>query len=409
MKVNLASRYLICFFVLAVQPAAFAQGDRFEAGYIITLTGDSLNGFILIQGKAGNSSSCGFKQSINSEVKTYSPYDLKAYGFGTERRYDSYGLSFDETTQNFFIKCLIKGKVSLYYFRERYFIDFGGGIKELVSTTTNTTRDGKSYSQQMPMYKGVLQKAMNDCPSIHENLKETALTKKHLDELFEVYHKCIGHPATFYNYGPGRIKVSIGIALTGQTTELEVQSDIVPVFTYFFNTETMTDFSLAPTFIAELYLSKSLGRFRVRTGLSYYTGNYDQYHEVTIGTRYDCQLQIDMARIELPVMLKYYPLKKVGFYVIAGLGFNATVKWQEKNTLIIPPSSIFSEHNFLENKSFFTNTMGGIGFDFPLMRRRIFIEGIYGKSQSVLTTVEQYQATSTGNLTSITFTTGIVF
>ncbi len=165
----------------------------------------------------------------------------------------------------------------------------------------------------------------------------------------------------------------------------------------------MTDFSLAPALIVEFYAPEGKGLFRVRTGLSYYTGNYHVYDPGSNGTP-DHQLTIDMARIELPVMLKYYPLK-AGLYISAGLGFNVSVKWNQKSMTIQPPMTIVSESSGLENNSFFTNPMAGLGYDFPIGKRKILIESIFGHSRFVLSS----SIDPVGKLNSITFTTGFVF
>jgi hypothetical protein len=294
---------VFCLSMLTQCPAS-AQADKFGAGYVITSKGDSLNGFILIQDQNFNSKTCRFKEPAESELKTYSPNEIKAYGIGTKKRYVAYTIKSGETNEKVFISCIVKGKASLFYFQERYFIDSGNGLQELVTSTTNVTRDGKVYSQPLPVYKGVLQAAMNDCPTIHENLKGTSLKKNDLTKLFEDYHKCIGQSATVYESGAGKIKAALGIALSGQSTGFDINSEGHPSYLYLDNNDPMTDFSLAPTFIAEFYAAEGKGKFRVRTGFSYYTGNYHLYDQGSPGAL-DHQLTIEMARFELPVILKY--------------------------------------------------------------------------------------------------------
>jgi hypothetical protein len=380
---------------------AYAQRGEFQAGYVITSAGDSIIG--LVGTKDASLNSIAFKETQGSETKSYSANDIKAYGVGTKMRYDAFTIESGESSIKAFVSCLVKGKVSLYYSQERYFLETGNGLQELVTTTTNVTRDGTVYSQELPKYKGVLQTAMNDCSTIHENLKGTALKENALVKLFVQYHKCIGHPAVVYESG-AKIKVSVGIALSGQSSAFDLRSGGNPSYIYLDDNDPMTDFAIAPTFIVELYAAEGKGRFRVRTGLSYFTANYHLYDQGIPGTL-DHSMTIDMARIELPLMLKYYPFRKVGLYATAGTGLNFSVKWEPTNVTIVPPATILSESNDLKNNSFFTNPMAGLGFDFPIGKRRIFIEGIYGQSKSVLAPTQN----PTSKLNSITFTTGFVF
>ncbi len=210
---------VICFSLLLIY-SAFGQADNFEAGYIITSKGDSLNGRILIQDQNFNSKTCTFKVASGNELNTYSPNDINAYGVGNKKRYVAYTIKSGETNEKIFIACLVQGKASLFYFQERYFVDSGNGLQELVTTTTTVNRDGKVYSQPLPVFKGVLQATMNDCSTIHENLKGTSLNKNDLTQLFGDYHKCIGQSAIVFESGAGKIKIALGMALSGQSMGL---------------------------------------------------------------------------------------------------------------------------------------------------------------------------------------------
>lgn len=254
------------------------------------------------------------------------------------------------------------------------------------------------------MYKGTLQKAMNDCPTIHENLKTISLKKSDLTKLFGQYHKCIGQAATVYDSGAGKIKVALGIALSGQWSGFDIKSGDNPTYIYLDNNEPMTYSTPAPTLIAEFYAPEGTGRFRIRTGVSYFVGNYHVYDVGNPGTP-DHSLTIDMSRIELPVTIKYYPIKRTGIYLQAGLGFNVSVKWEDKSQTIVPPITILSETSGLENNSFFTNPMAGVGFELPVRKAKLFIEGIIAQSKSVLSP----SGNPTSKLNSLTVSAGIIF
>jgi hypothetical protein len=408
MKFFPQARYITCcvitFLLVLLRNIVLAQADKFEPGYIITLQGDSVTGLVQINDVPVLPGTFTFKEAQGSGLKTYSSNEIKAYGIGTQKRYVAYSIQSGGTNDKVFLSNLVRGKVSLFYFDDRYFIDAGNGIQELTTSTTNVTRDSKVYSQELPVYKGVLQKEMNDCSTIHEKLKGTSLKTSDLIKLFKEYHTCIDQPATIYESGAGKIKVVVGLALTGQSTGLDIKSGGNASYIYLDNNDPMKDFTLAPTFIVEFYAPEGRGRFRIRTGVSYFMGNYHLYDQGSPGTL-DHELTIDMARIELPVMIKYYPIRNAGLYVAAGLGFNVSVKWEPKSATIVPPSTVISETGDLKNNSFFTNPMAGIGYDFPIGRRKLFIEGIFGQSKSVLASSQN----PTSKLNSITFTTGIVF
>ena len=121
MIVLLKARLTLCLiFLLSLQArSGFAQASKFEAGYIITQKGDSLNGYILIQDQTFNSRTCSFKEGTTSEIKTYSPSELSAYGIGEKKRYVVHTIKSGETSEKIFLSCLVKGKVSLFYSYER--------------------------------------------------------------------------------------------------------------------------------------------------------------------------------------------------------------------------------------------------------------------------------------------------
>lgn len=135
MRVILKVRYCafgVFVYMLLAYATAFGQRDKFEEGYIITLQGDSVYGRIAIQEAALSARTCVFKGQAN-EIKTYSPNEIKAYGIGVKKRYDAYSIKTGETNETVFLNNLVKGKVSLLYYQERYFVDSGNGAQELVT------------------------------------------------------------------------------------------------------------------------------------------------------------------------------------------------------------------------------------------------------------------------------------
>ena len=399
------SIFLSCVILFATYQNSLGQENNFLPGFVVTSNNDTIRGSIQFKDRSFNSDNCVFKEASNSNPKTYKPGEIKSYSIGNKGSFYSHGVSTDVQIRNVFLECIVSGKVSLYNFDDRYFMESKGRVQEIVVTKSTVKEGDKVYTMDLPVYKGILQTEMNDCPTIHQNISKTGFTKKELTQLFVDYHKCIGEDFTTYESEAGKIKVRFGLGVGVVASFFDLNSGGDPSFTYIDSKDPLQDVAVTPSLLMEFTVSGKKNKLRIRSGLSYYSNEYHIYDE-NPAANLGHSLTVEYARLEVPVLLKYYPLKSnQGLYALAGLGFNGIIQWEDKQVVTVPPLYILSETSSLENNKYFTNILTGLGFEFKITGKPLFAEASYGWGPLVLSRTNMPSAIITG----FTFSTGLLF
>lgn len=168
-----------------------AQTD-FRPGYIIIITGDTLYGDIDYRGDLLMSQLCKFKDK-GSIIKDYLPNDIAAFRFVDSKYY----VSRDVNGRRVFLEYLIKGKVNIYYLRDKngdhYYLE-----KEDVKLTEIPYNEGTKYVDDKRVFFettkhiGLLNYYMRDAPELQTQVQ--AMKKpdhQNLIKLAEDYHNAI--------------------------------------------------------------------------------------------------------------------------------------------------------------------------------------------------------------------------
>lgn len=168
-----------------------AQID-FKPGFIIKTSNDTLYGEIDYRGDLLMSKVCRFKYSDNS-IKEYYPNDIQAYKFIEGKYY----VSKDINGKKWFLECLIKGMLNIYYMRDNekdhYYLD-----KENVKLTEIPYDEGIKYiGYKQVHYKttkhiGLLNYYTQDAPDFQSKI-QSIKTPRHgnLIKLAEEYHNAV--------------------------------------------------------------------------------------------------------------------------------------------------------------------------------------------------------------------------
>jgi hypothetical protein len=382
-----------------------AQENDFFPGYVVTLNNDTLRGSIQIKDRVFNSDNCVFRDASNTVQKLYIPGEINSYSVGNKGKFRSYKVTTNTNKRDVFLECLVNGKVSLYHFDDRYFMEAKGKVQEMVVTKSTVTEGDKVFTRELPLYKGILQTEMNDCSTIHQNINKTGFSRKELTELFIDYHKCIGEDFTTFESDAGKINIRFGLSVAAIASSLDISSWGDPSFIYLDNEDPMRDISFTPSLLMEFTRSGKKNKVRIRSGLSYYSNQYELKDE-NPAANLNHELTIEYARIEVPVLLKYYPLKSnQGLYAIAGIGLNGIIQWEDREVVTVPPSYVLSDSSPLENSKYFTNILAGLGFEFRVGGRPFFAETSYAWGPLVLSSSKL----PTGTITGFTFSTGVLF
>src|SRR5688572_10428640 len=110
----------ILFLIISIP--SFSQKD-FRPGYILQ-NGDTIKGLVDYRSDQRNARICTFKASSESAVQTFKPTELSGFGFTKGQSYETQLVSReDNKTKAIFLKLLVKGTATLYFYKDSLDID----------------------------------------------------------------------------------------------------------------------------------------------------------------------------------------------------------------------------------------------------------------------------------------------
>ncbi|KAA9340976.1 porin family protein [Adhaeribacter soli] len=222
---------LLLFLCLSVSINVFAQKD-FRPGYIV-LNSDTVKGFVKYQGDKASVEKCVFKKSLEDQEKRYFPTELNGYGFESGKKFEALILPVNGGFQkSFFLNVLVKGKSSLYFYRDstdfdRYYLKTDSGLKELKQDIRyEKMKDGRKFKTVDNSYHKVLMEAFTTCPSILERVKKTNFKESALVGIVASFNTCTTPGTSFYVRTPVKSKLSWGPFVGVNSSNLKITGDI---------------------------------------------------------------------------------------------------------------------------------------------------------------------------------------
>jgi len=223
-NLKIATAFL-CAVLLSITQIS-AQFD-FQKGYIITLNGDTLNGFVKDQTFDQLSRQVVFKKSRKANSDTYLPAELKAYGFNDGDVFESFEIEYTSATRRGktkevslvrFLSKVVDGALVLYELTDKerpLFIKKGDGplmllcLREALVTTVydengapKTPESGRKYYDNNgnrlierdgafyrleDEYKTLLKEQVADCEKITVS-KKLPLKRRNIENLVNRYN-----------------------------------------------------------------------------------------------------------------------------------------------------------------------------------------------------------------------------
>lgn len=312
--------------LLFYQSFAFAQKD-FRKGYIIQGS-DTISGYVDYRGDSRSAQITLFKPTLKGNEQRYTPSDIAGYGFENENKmFDSKLVLLSDSAnaipEMLFLNALIKGKVSIYLYRDtnaqdHYFLQKDSLLIELTTQESRRTdpETGRTYGFTYKKYIGVLNVAFADCETLSASqINNVKLNQSSLISITDKYNKCAGHQSVVSEYHKKKPGITIGPALLYSYAKLEFSGDDIFSNTIFTNENHMGAGIFmnvtAPALSEKLSLQAELlyvpGKF---------TGNYSNRKP---GDIYVYDILFDLAYLKLPVQLRYtYPKGRVTPFINAG-------------------------------------------------------------------------------------------
>lgn len=186
----------ILLILLGISCSLTAYSQRnYQEGYVITLQGDTLRGWIDFRSDKLNSTICTFKPGPTGQEQEYQPKDIYGYRYLNDGKfYVSREIEINGTKKTVFLEFLLEGIENLYYYKEgnvRYYLleDMKGDFLYTSQEPEKliTTDRVSSYVKDMK-YIGVLKYHFKDYPEIVKMADQTQYTHESMIKLVKAYH-----------------------------------------------------------------------------------------------------------------------------------------------------------------------------------------------------------------------------
>lgn len=227
----LLSLTVILIGLLLLSTKSSAQ-TNVKPGYVITTSGDTLNGFIVIKNWEYNPTSIEFRNDKSIAGKIYSYNDIKE--FKTEKewytssvfkvevspRLDN-AINYDSTykiqTDTGFLQVLQKGIKSLFYYHKKnsevnLYIEADGKPELLLYKRFIRTTDFNIVVGELKDYKNQLEQYLDACPEVSALIEKALYSEIFLFSIFKTYNQKCGTKPSFTRPAD---KIKINFSLNG--------------------------------------------------------------------------------------------------------------------------------------------------------------------------------------------------
>lgn len=351
---------LFFFLGLFLTLSTFGQ-KNYLPGYVISLSGDSIHGFIDYRSFERNSNVILFKINSDEDIIRYSAADIKGFSVQDEV-YESAIIDVETNSVNLndpglnlindtaFVQTMFNGSKSLYYYmnkegKEQFYIKNDTSYDLLVFKKYYKNYDGHTVILENKKFLGQLFNYLKDCPSIQTKTESAEYSKKSLKKLFEYYYE-VTKANVYFQEKEKKISPEFGIISGLSITSLK--------FTGIYSPLGCTSYLPSNNFTSGVFLDVTLPKNRGRLSLnnelifrSYEVSGLSDYYSVDkYSTNYS---ELGFSYLKLNNMVRYkYPVGKCFIYLNAGI-FNG-LAISEKNYLKIERNYL-TEHTEDEVKA----------------------------------------------------------
>ena len=204
--VNTCMCLLLCLLFFNI---SYGQ-ENYVSGYVINTDGDTLRGLVEYGGWGGNPGEVYFKSNTNSNLQTFTPFDVAGFKaeneiyiggivdvettpvITTRLKYES---SLNIRTDTTFLQVLIRGDKNLYYYenadgKENFYIDGSEGPELLIYKKYLLLKDGRKLIRENNEYQVQLNQYLGECQAIQNELADLEYNEKKLTQLFLQFYDC---------------------------------------------------------------------------------------------------------------------------------------------------------------------------------------------------------------------------
>ena len=365
----------LLIFAITISNHLFSQ-KTILPGYIISLEGDTLKGYINYRNWEMSPEKISFWTNQDEEATDFNATEIKMFSVANDEfisaivKYDdaSYKIenlptnpNFNYQTDTLFLLTLVKGDKSLFYYndkneRRKLFIKTDSGYTWL-EYRKYLMKDEEGLTDLVTTSGFIIQLAhyLNDCNKLDQEISEAEYSREYLTQLFYSYYKCSGHSYEFIKKDNSLV-FKFGVLAGITLTTIRFQSEISkPLYEIDFSTSINATFGLK----AELFVPRNFNKWSVNNELlltNYVvTGYFEEY--INENKYSKSEVNLGFMHIRMSNMIRYYHSfgNLSGFFNIGlsnGIAVDRTdqIKTETKfySTLRTTEKELFGDTDFWE-------------------------------------------------------------
>lgn len=334
--------YSSCLFLLVIflccNTASYSQ-ENYKPGKILTLSGDTIKGFIDFRNWIQNPKKISFRKTLNDQLITYTPESILSFYVGDDiyesaivkldpNSYNQEDLTYSNTMNlkidTVFLQTMIKGEKSLYNHidnsgKENFFIKEGKEYELLVyQRYFKDVADQKKIIENKK-YIGQLSIYFQNCPTALAKLSSTKYEPKSLLNLFSYYYNCTNTAIGFKNETK---KISNEFGLIVGVTETQLSFGGSASLEYLKSGNFSKSYNFTAGLFYNLIFGNNQGKWSLNNELLYTSyktsGSYLNY--VNVNNYTNTNSTLGFSYIKMNNMLRFkFPIKNIFIFLNIGM------------------------------------------------------------------------------------------
>ncbi|MBL7737187.1 MAG: PorT family protein [Chitinophagaceae bacterium] len=317
---------------------------NFAPGYLISLQGDTLNGYINYKDWTAAPKQIVFRESLNGADAVYTALSIRSFWVdgkfyaGSIVQADrtptavselSYSPEYNFVADTVFLEGLMVGGKSLFYYRDKDGLDhfyiqkddgytlllFKKYLRDIPSQNINRAIvSDNTYISQLIEY-------LDGCPDLQDRIKNTDYGFNSLVDLFKRYYGC-RNLNVVHQRQKEKIKAAFGLLAGVSNTRLSFSSDMNSSFDYLTKASYPSSYSFTGGISLDLILPRNKGKWSINNDLLYSSfttnGNWEEYRSAESYTK--SETSFAFSHIKLMTMVRYrFDIGKAPLYINGGI------------------------------------------------------------------------------------------
>ncbi|MGX5688446.1 hypothetical protein [Arcticibacter tournemirensis] len=349
MKSLILKSFILIIFIITSKVSLSQK--NYQPGYLISVNGDTVKGFIDYRNWEKNPDKITFKKS-NTPESSYTPELIKEFGVKNEiyvsaivnvevSPFKTENLNYSaETTwrqDTAFLQTLVAGEKSLYYYKDRngkqqYFIRNGKDVDLLLFKQYLVKNENGVFISANKQYLQQLEEYLSDCPAAISDLSRVSYNTTSLTNLFTRYYNC-KKSGIAYQKKKDKVRIEIGGLAGPSFTAIDFESSI-PAYAYIDKADFPHSVNPSAGAYFDVILPRNQGKWSINNELFFTSyrseSNYVDYSNDENFTNYS--IAISSLSLKINNLLRFkFPVSAAFFYINAGISNGFSIS--EKNDL----------------------------------------------------------------------------